>query len=106
MSVGSTSAAHIDLALRPAASLKGTVAGAGASFVVAVDGEGFSREEVFHGTEGAWDVPGLPAGECVVRIETDTAHGSAKLSLAPGEERSVAITLRPGTGDGDDEDPE
>lgn len=97
---------RVDLALRAAAKLKGTAAGAGASFVVSVDGEGFSREEVFHGTDGAWDVPGLPAGACVVRISTDTARGSAKLTLAPGEERSVAITLRPGTGDGADEDPE
>ena len=97
---------RVELALRAAAKVRGTIAGEEAPFLLYVEGDGFFREEVFSGTAGAWDVPGVPAGEVVVRVETDTGHGSAKVTLAPGEERSIQLTLRPGTGDDDDEEPQ
>jgi hypothetical protein len=98
--------AHLDLPLRRAGKMHGTLdAGAtslGAFFTVSARFStlpGPLRSERFIGTNGAWSLQGLPAAKYVVEVETPDAHGQATVELAPGDDREVRLTLQPGNGD-------
>ena len=90
----------VSLRLRAAASLRGTVRDAPSSFSVSVQGGTF---QVFHQTQGRFELRDLPAGKQVVSIQTDDRFAVAEVTLEPGESRSLELALKLGSSDDADE---
>lgn len=84
----------VNLELKSAARLRGTVIGAPPSFTVSIQGRFW---QLFHRTEGTFEIPDLPAGRHVVLIETEDAFSGLAVILAAGETRELRVSLSPGS---------
>jgi hypothetical protein len=86
--------AHVDLQLRPPATLRGKVRGAPREFRIRLSGRR-GREEVFVADDGSWEMRGVPAGETTVEALADGLSAEAEVTLAPGEVRALDLRLLP-----------
>jgi hypothetical protein len=84
--------ARVDLRLRPPGTLRGTVRGAPRAFRVSAS---YIEDEVFFATGGAWELRDVPAGKHTVDVTALGLAARAEITLAPGETRTLDLTLAP-----------
>jgi hypothetical protein len=85
---------RVELPVRAAATLQGTVRGAPRFFRVELRGSE-SRSEVFLGTGGTFEMRGVPALSTAVVVTAPGLVAREEITLSPGETRSLDLTLAP-----------
>jgi hypothetical protein len=85
--------AHVDMRLRRAGTLRGTVHGAPRVFRVSLRSDSFG--EVFFATDGMWEMRNVPAGQNTVEVRAQGLVATQDFTLAPGETRTLDLQLAP-----------
>jgi hypothetical protein len=85
---------HVALRLLAPASIRGTVRNAPRAFRVSLRVAG--RGDVFFGTRGAFELRDIPPGHDEVEVTAAGLAARVKLTLAPGEARTIEVELARG----------
>jgi hypothetical protein len=84
---------RVELPVRAAATLRGKVHGATGPFRVALRFD--ERSETFVGTDGSFEMHGVPALSMRVVVFGERVMAAEEITLAPGETHSLDLTLAP-----------